>query len=417
VALSAMLVAMALISGATSGQGVAVVPVAFGATAPPLAEATGLAAALGDSFSPVLAPGAVATRLRRGARPVEVDLEALQQTHQTAIESADRAESVLALEGVVTALEADPSPTEEETALLQQSRLRLAQSLYQQAFFTRDREQTAAMQDRIFVHLETALRTDPYIAMPLGTYSPEVRRLLDLARRRLADQPKGSLQVRSTPEGATVRLDGRSVGRLTSEQTLSQRVAFAVGEELSVAVVVITGLVSTEQGDWFFGALYDLVEHRELRRCALRSEEISPASLQRMADCLGQEEVAAAETSLALPLEESGLATFAPAAAAVDEGVSPLLVAGVATGAAGAAALLVGVAGFATWGIGYGGLAGGVDDQSYESVEEDYAFAKLGWNLGWGAGLVGAAALAAGGGLLLYWFLGEQASDDGEGDP
>ncbi|MFH1812064.1 MAG: hypothetical protein ABIJ09_25215 [Pseudomonadota bacterium] len=334
---------MAALLLAPAASGVAVVPVSFGDVAPPAEMARALGQALQARQLEVLDPAALHQRMLRGGWPVEVDVETLRRDVEKAVPPAEVKQAVLRLQDVVAALENDPRSSDDKIALLQRARLVLARELYNQGFLASDRKATETLQREIFKHLEAAVRADPYISMPLETFSPEVRRLLDLARRRVAEAPRAVLQIQTEAQDAAVFVDGREMGRLptaarsslplgsyrvwlaregcrsrtyrldlTSQgasvdidldfdcavrpdegslrfapgQRIRNSVAVRLAELLDVSTLILLGVTPQDDGQWLFAARYDLSQQRAVRQGAVRMDPEQGADLAHLADFL-----------------------------------------------------------------------------------------------------------------------------------
>ncbi|MBN2359998.1 MAG: PEGA domain-containing protein [Deltaproteobacteria bacterium] len=198
-----------------SGPDLAVVPVCDAVEPPPVLLAQRLATVLAKRGRPTLAASSVAQRLLLFTDPNSQSIETAQaQVERAGVAYAafDLAQSANLLEQAVQSLEVDSNPSPEQLELLQQTRLQLADRLLALAGNDETGRAETASGQRALSYLEAALRADPLLAPPAGVYPPRLRQLLELGRRNVRASSTGSLTVRSTPPGAVVLLEGRTLG-------------------------------------------------------------------------------------------------------------------------------------------------------------------------------------------------------------
>jgi len=327
----ALTIALPAATAATSvAVSLAVVPLGGESEQPPLALAQQLAAALEQRGRVPLAQPVVAQRLREFTGPNEQSLETVRaqvESARSAYAAFDLAQSARLLEQAVHSLEIDTGPTPEKLELLQQVRLQLADRLLALAGGGETGRAETDGGKRALVQLEAALRADPLLAPPAGVYPPRMRQLLELARHDVRTAGAGSLTIRSTPAGATVRIEGRVLGatplvldrsipfgryrvwlelagrrsRTRSIEVGSRAVTLDVdlgfegaidattgglravgpalltdselietGHVLDVEQLVATGYAEYEGSHWVYAALYDVAAGTALRRGAVR---------------------------------------------------------------------------------------------------------------------------------------------------
>lgn len=366
-ALLALTLALPATTAATSQAGaLAVVPIGSASEAPPQVLARQLAAALEQRGQRTLAEPTVEQRLREFTGPNDQSLETVRaqvESARSAYAAFDLAQSARLLEQAVLSLEVDTSPTPEKLELLQQARMQLADRLLALAGAGETGRAESSGGQRALAHLEAALRADPLLAPPTGVYPPRMRQLLEKARHNVGAASAGSLVVRSTPAGATVRLEGRVVGatplaldrsvpagryrvwlelagrrsrtrsieigsttvsldvdlgfegtidatsgglRALGPAPLSDGDLIQTGRVLDVEQLVATGYAEYEGSRWVYAARYDVSAGTALRRGAVRvTGEVDAGALAALADFLVAADNAPSEIATApVPIRE-----------------------------------------------------------------------------------------------------------------
>ncbi len=128
-----------------------------------------------------------------------------------AFAALDHERSVSLLEAAIQGLEQDRDFSVEKRAVLEDARLKCAQRLLGLAGPAETGKGETRNGDAARRHLQNALKTHP--ALELGKqFPPKMKALFALAQSDVDGLGLGGVVVRSTPAGASVMLDGRSVG-------------------------------------------------------------------------------------------------------------------------------------------------------------------------------------------------------------
>ncbi len=130
-----------------------------------------------------------------------------------ALAALDQDASLRILTSVIRALANDPDPSTEKQALLEPARLKLASRLVALAGPKESGNGETEKGREARAILVDALRANPALAPSPDEYPPRFLSLVAAARSDLVQRPTGLLVVDSRPQGATVFLDGRDMGR------------------------------------------------------------------------------------------------------------------------------------------------------------------------------------------------------------
>lgn len=469
-----VLLTLVLFARPVLAETVAVIPVAFAETPASLDQATRLAASLSEKGYQVLSQEQVVKRLMQDRWPAALDIKALnQELDAESRGQSDLAKSVKRLQSIVDMLQNDPAPSDDKIRLMQRARLMLARNLYQLAFMTGDRKKNQQIQQRIFANLEAAVRSDPFVTMPLDKFSPEVRRLLDQARARVVKAGNGRLELHCDRSDGEVFIDGRQLGHcplfiddqrplgtyrlwvkspdcrsrthqvkiqkglnqveismsfdcavdandgslhVAENAIISDSMAIDAGLALGVDLLVVSGIVQRDDGDWAFAVLYDVKLKKALRRGAVRLQEPVQQQLDQLASFLHQPASAGTKESktqvpFALPVEgQVQSASLDSMASATDDPMNdPLLLGAMISGGIAGLGLLGAGVGLAIWGTAYNALAQPFVPRN--ELDGLTAQAGLGWSMAGIGGTVGLLGALVSGGLLLYRQLGQEGQE------
>lgn len=184
--------------------------------APALAAAREMRARLKAAGVDVLDEEATRSPLRahlsRGGAPLASYQGRVAQS-EAALAALEQEKAVQILESLVRDLVADQEPSVEKLALLEQSRLRLANRLIGLGGKRETGQAETEQGQQAHRLLVDALRTRPTLAPSKDEYPARFFVLMEKARHTLELQGQGGLHVDSRPRGATVLLEGRDVGR------------------------------------------------------------------------------------------------------------------------------------------------------------------------------------------------------------
>ena len=150
--------------------------------------------------------------LRRGGAELATYQKRLDQA-EAALSALDEASSLKILELLITDLAADPEFSREKHALLELSRLKLAARLVGLAGAKETGKGETENGKRARALLVDALHANPKLTPSRDDFPPRFHLLFDKARTEIAALGTGGMNVDSRPQGATVIVEGRDVGK------------------------------------------------------------------------------------------------------------------------------------------------------------------------------------------------------------
>jgi hypothetical protein len=180
-----------------------------------LAAANDLRSALSESGATVLDADETRARLSQLGVSAGFELDQLQariDAAETAQDALEVERSVEILEGVLRDLVSDAEFSEAKQRMHQGTRLRAATRLMALAGVDERGEAKTELGARALEHMVAAARVDPALTLSRQEHPPKMHRLLALAQAQLKEAGLGGLDVSSSPEGATVFVEGRPVG-------------------------------------------------------------------------------------------------------------------------------------------------------------------------------------------------------------
>jgi len=338
----------------------------------PVDAAEALRARLMTNGVAVLPIAEIAKRFAdEGGVATSADVQRTLSEAEAAYQAVDPERSVALLEKAVVALTSASTVSSTDAALLEDIRVRTAVRLLAVAGPDETGNGESAQGGRAKVHLMDALRANPTLALDAARHPPKVRRLLDEARLALAKAGTAGLTVDSTPDGATVVVEGRALGKtplalegalapgryrvwveregarsrtrfvdvkkggapiaidLAFEgalspkgpslaplpgETVDERLAARVGTLLGVESLVLCGVARFDDARWLYAVVFDVAGGRAERRGAVRVKGDAPADdeIDALAAFLGERAPADARPvpNAILPLKV--VATSAP---------------------------------------------------------------------------------------------------------
>lgn len=282
-----------------------------------------------------------------GAHGAPVDVQKTLSEAEAAYQAVDPERSVALLEKAVAALTSAPTVSATDATLLEEIRVRTAVRLLAIAGVDETGNGESAHGGRAKVHLMDALRANPTLALDAAKHPPKVRRLLDEARLSLAKAGTAGLTVDSTPDGASVFVEGRAIGKtplaldgalvpgryrlwierdgarsrtrfvdvkkggppiaidlafegaLSAQgpslaplpgETVDERLAARVGTLLGVESLVLCGVARFDDARWLYAVVFDVAGGRAERRGAVRVKGDVPADeeIDALAAFLGE---------------------------------------------------------------------------------------------------------------------------------
>lgn len=132
---------------------------------------------------------------------------------EQALAALDQDRSISILETLIKNLAEDPAFSREKQALLEIARLKLASRLIGLAGRAEKGNAETEFGKRAQALLVDALRANPKFAPAPNEYAPRFFDILERARGVLSQLGTGGLSVDSRPQGATVFLEGRDIGK------------------------------------------------------------------------------------------------------------------------------------------------------------------------------------------------------------
>jgi hypothetical protein len=297
--------------------------------AAPLTTADALRARLSASGQGVLSSGDVVKRLADSgvSTAQQVDVTRTISEAEAAYQAVDPERSIVLLERAVDSLVTAPVVTPTEAALLEDLRVRMAVRLLLVAGPDESGSGESTSGKRAKVILKDALRANPTLVLDAAKHPPKARRLLDEARLELSRAGTAGLTVDSTPDGATVFVEGRAVGktpltlvdalspgryrvwvedagvrsrtrvidvqkdtppvvidlafegaldagapalRPLSGQTIDDRMAARVGALLGVDELILCGIARYDDARWLYTVVFTVAAGTAMRRGAVR---------------------------------------------------------------------------------------------------------------------------------------------------
>ncbi len=446
--------ALLLLLAPAQGAELAVLPVGLGAIEPPVAASLVILKQLRQRDPAVLSQDELLELLARDRRAAPIDEVAVAKMLDAVSRGEwDRQDTAQELTQTVEGLAQDRAPTVSRTRLLQRGRLLLARALHDRAALLREPGQRREVQQALERHLEAAVRADPRITMPLETFSPPLRRELDLARRRVDQGPKGRLEVRADRQDAQIFLEGREVGagsgysdaalpvgtyrvwlksgdcrsrthrievgtrpvhvdaeldldclldgqagalRLPEATPIRDTLALGLARLLEVESLVLVGEQLQADGAWIVATRYSAAARARTHCVAVHVRELKSAP---WAELLAP---AAATPGGACPAEQdwpvepqaaTSTSTSAVAASQSADSTWPLLAGAAGSGALGLAGGITAVVGLLVWQDAYARI-----DRGESDGDALYRSASMGWTATWiGAALGLAGTLGAAG--------------------
>lgn len=388
--MSPLLLALVLATAGSSEPAVAVLAVDATRTGGEATDPQSAAAAVREKLKAqgavVLSADETTGRLRSLGVGKGYELASLRQRLQAAEDAfaaLDTGRSIEILEGVLRDLANDADFSTDKQALLEKSRIRAAARLMGLAGPDEKGAGNTPLGKRALSHLVDALRANPSLALSPKEHPPKLRRLLDLARAELSKEGLGGLSVDSTPEGATVYIEGRPVGltplrllestprgryrmwvaldearsatrwievgadtarvevdlafegslwpegpglRPVRGQTIDEAVAARVGALAGVEVIVLVGYANYDGARWLYGAVFSTSKQQTMRRGAVRvsGESASDAAIDTLTAFLWKGEADALNASAVPASVLPSYGTTRTQAAAAAEGSEPL---------------------------------------------------------------------------------------------
>ena len=216
-------------------------------------------------------------------------LRARLQQAEDARTAAHADDAVELANQIINSLEDDPQFTPEKAAILASAHVTAAASLLASAGRKENGTGNTAQGKAAQHHLAACVASDAAFSLDVARYPPRLRNLLDRARADVGSQPRGRLEVTSSPPGAAVYLEGRRLGltplRLADVAPLGRwRVWLEYqGHRSLQRVVDIKAQGASVHADLTFeGAL-------QPRTASIDAElaDLTPALLQTAADLLG----------------------------------------------------------------------------------------------------------------------------------
>jgi hypothetical protein len=305
----------------------------------PLATADTLRTQLSSSGSQLLSAADVIKRLTDVGVPSSqaVDVSRTVSEAEAAYQAVDPERSVALLERAIAALVSAPVVTPKDAALLEDLRVRMAVRLLAVAGPDESGNGESTAGRRAKVVLQDALRANPTLALDAAKHPPKARRLLDEARLELSRAGAAGLTVDSVPEGATVFVEGRAVGktplalvdalspgryrvwvedagvrsrtrvvdvqkdtpavvidlafegaldasapslRPLAGQTVDDRMAARVGALLGVDELILCGIARYDDARWLYTVVFSVAEGTAMRRGAVRIVGEAPSETE-----------------------------------------------------------------------------------------------------------------------------------------